>query len=523
MNSAMQPVEGNRWKRLGDMLQESGLITAGQLSEALAEKERQKCFLGQALVKLGYISQDELISFLVKQCKIPHINLAEYRIDPTIVRLLPNDLCLRYKLMPIDQLGRILTVCMVNPLDIEALEEARKACPDLNIKPILCTSDHFEAAARRYLVGGEGAGNRAPAEMSLASIGLSRHPAPTAKSPAKASAGLSGTDGGLSPAAAVPDNFAMLVREVLGELLNTFQGPLRGEPDSSEWLWSSTDQRSAQFSFTLDTRGVLCYVGPAVTGVMGYTPAAFQQAFLNLLTAHPGNAKLRQALTLSLSGRQGAPVEAEFSGADGTPRTLVIALIPVFSGGEQLVAIQGVARDVTRRAAAEHSLYQAATHDALTGLFNLRSFLSRLEESVLLAKRHGTPVSIAVVNIDDFTRINEVHGLQEGDAVLRQVGQILRQTLRGEDIVAYSGGDEFCMIMPHVTPESAQNALGRYRDALTGATFVSASGVTISFTVTAGFSTVAGSDLSPAQLLESARDRVRQGKESGGNSIVLSP
>ena len=55
-----------RWKRLGDMLLEGGLITPGQLDEGLAEKDRQKCFLGQALVRLGYLTQDELIAFLVK-------------------------------------------------------------------------------------------------------------------------------------------------------------------------------------------------------------------------------------------------------------------------------------------------------------------------------------------------------------------------------------------------------------------------------------------------------------------------
>ena len=88
-----------RWKRLGDMLMEGGLITRGQLEEGLAEKDRQKCFLGQALVRLGYLTQDELISFLVKQCKIPHINLVDYNIDSRIVRLLPNDLCLQHKLI----------------------------------------------------------------------------------------------------------------------------------------------------------------------------------------------------------------------------------------------------------------------------------------------------------------------------------------------------------------------------------------------------------------------------------------
>ena len=518
MSQEAQVPPGNRWKRLGDLLLDAGLITQGQLSEGLAEKERQKCFLGQALVMLGYISQDELISFLVKQCKIPHISLADYSIDPRIVRLLPADLCRRYKLMAIDKLGSILTVCMVNPLDMDALEEARQACPELRLKPILCTPEHFEAAARQHLPGTENPTKPTPsADVSLASFGLT---APSAK---KASAAPVVSEPPVAPREPVPagESFSHLVRDVLAELLSTFQGPVQGRPESAEGVWSSVEHSAAQFLFTLDPSGNLCYVNPSVTAVLGYSPEVFQERFLQLLTDHPENAILRQAITLSLSGRQRPPLETEFLGHDGTVHTLIIALIPVFDGAQQLVAVQGVARDITRRAAAEQSLYLAATQDPLTGLLNRRSFLCRLRELVLVSKRHGTPVSIAVVNVDNFTQVNEAHGHAEGDAVLRQVGHILRNTLRGEDLVARSGGDEFCILMPHVPPEQGQHGMGRYKDALTGAEFLTASGERLQLTVTAGFATVDNPDQPPEAMLEQARALVQQGKVAGGNQVIL--
>lgn len=514
--------DGERWKRLGDMLLDAGLITSGQLAESLAEKERSKCFLGQALVKLGYLSQDELISFLVKQCKIPHINLNDYAIDPKIVRTLPNDLCLRYKLIAIDQLGKILTVCMVNPLDIDALEHARDACPALKIKPILCTPEHFESVAKRFLVHREeptqDTAPKAP-DMSLASLGLSSAPvvAPVVTRPAPPGA----PETPIQTASVSQETFSAIVRDVLAELLNTFQGPMQGQPESADQVWSSTESQSAQFSFTLDLGGDLCYVSPSVTGILGYPPQEFQQQFAHLFTNHPANSKLRQAIRLSLSGHQRSPIEAEFYAKDGSMRSLMIALIPVFDGTKKLVAVQGVARDVTRRAATEQSLYYAATHDALTGLLNRRSFVTRLEEAIQHARRYGTPVSIAIVDVDDFTRINETYGHLEGDAILRHVGQTLKQSLRSEDIVAHSGGDEFCILMPQVPPEQAQNGIRRYIEAIHQADYATSSGDAIALTVTAGFSTVTdGADHSDL-LLDTARTLVRRGKEAGGNRVIV--
>ncbi len=523
MSAVPEEYVGERWKRLGDMLLDARLLTQGQLSEALAEKERKKCFLGQALVMLGYLTQDELISFLVKQCKIPHINLLDYVLEPRIVKLLPNELCLQYKLIPIDQLGSILTICMVNPLDIDALEHARNACPNLKIKPILCSPEHFDLVASRHLVTvkTDADGNPAKQEMSLASYGLKSQPAPT-KRPAiterSAPEPLPASDADSAPS---DGSFTLLVREVLGELLNTFQGPLQGRPESLDQLWLSTDHHTVQFSFTLDVSGSICYVSPPVSSVLGYSPEEFRLSFLDLLTEHPTNSILRQALTLSLSGRHRAPVEAELRAKDGLPRMLVIALIPVFDASENVVAVQGIARDVTRRAATEQLLYRAATHDTLTGLLNLRSFLTRLEETIALSARHGTPVTIAVMNVDDFTRVNEVYGHEEGDSVLQQMGHILKDTLRGEDILARSGGDEFCILMPQVRPEGGQNGMERYREALTRARFVSKTGETLTLTVTIGFTSIAEATAVPDELLNTARSLVRRGKEAGGNQIVV--
>ncbi len=521
MSQSVQDNAIARWKRLGDMLMEGGLITRGQLEEGLAEKDRQKCFLGQALVRLGYLSQDELISFLVKQCKIPHINLVDYSIDPRIVRLLPNDLCLKYKLLAIDNLGTILTVAMVNPLDLDALEQARAACPDLKLKPILCTPEHFESVAKRLLLSDESEKPSTQKSYGLASFGLA--PLRPAAKPAPA---VEVAPDKPHPPAGLPwvrDDFNLLVRDMLGELLSIFQGPIPGATDSAESPLTNVVNQQLEFSFTLSVTGEVCYVSPGVTSVLGYKPVHFQQAFLTLLTDHPGNTVLRRSVVLCKSGQHPTPVEAEFRAVDGTPKMLIVALIPVFDANHSLVAIQAVARDISRREQTEHHVFLAATHDPLTGLHNRRSFMARLDEAVCLAARHRTPVSLGIVNLDNFTELNQEFGHAEGDRILIRMGKLLRDTLRGEDIIARSGGDEFCVLMPQVLPDAARNGLERCHLALSGTGFTTSDGRQVTLTVTSALVSIGNEDRTAEPLLACARALVMQGKAEGGNRVVTGP
>ncbi|HOJ69188.1 MAG TPA: hypothetical protein PLH06_10365, partial [Candidatus Hydrogenedentes bacterium] len=161
-------------KRLGEMLVEEGVITAQQLAEGLKYQQEHGGFLGQSLVALGFVSQDTIRQFVVKQFNIPHLNLLDYSINKQALELIPEEVCLRLKLMPIDKLGRILTVAMIDPLDEAALEEVRALCPSLRIKPILCDWDHFATVAERQF------GSRPKKESSA--LGMLRETAPKPES-----------------------------------------------------------------------------------------------------------------------------------------------------------------------------------------------------------------------------------------------------------------------------------------------------------------------------------------------------
>ena len=167
--STALPEAGVTTSSLPDLLLAEGKVTEAQLQAAMVKQVQTGAFIGEILIADGALDQDSLISFLAKHCKVPHLSLLDYLIDKDIVKLLPEELCLRYRLVPIDKLGKNLTVAMVNPLDAEALEQVRAHCPELRIKPILCASNHFEIVSRR-LFAAEDAGG--PTELSASSLGL---------------------------------------------------------------------------------------------------------------------------------------------------------------------------------------------------------------------------------------------------------------------------------------------------------------------------------------------------------------
>ncbi len=142
--------EGKKQK-LGEMLLSHGVISKKQLRKALEEWENdtQGKRLGTILVELGYVPEETLIAFLAKQCGIPHLKLSDYEIDSEVIKYLPADLVSDFLAVPIDKLGKILTVAMVDPLDESALQRIREATGYV-VKPIVCTQGDMEDAIERY-------------------------------------------------------------------------------------------------------------------------------------------------------------------------------------------------------------------------------------------------------------------------------------------------------------------------------------------------------------------------------------
>jgi diguanylate cyclase (GGDEF)-like protein len=105
-------------------------------------------------------------------------------------------------------------------------------------------------------------------------------------------------------------------------------------------------------------------------------------------------------------------------------------------------------RDVTEKRRLLEQLELQAHTDPLTGLLNRRQLDAEAQRLILLASRHATPLSLAVLDLDNFKKINDTHGHHAGDNALRQVAKLLIDRLRTSDVVGRIGGDEFVALLP---------------------------------------------------------------------------
>lgn len=136
-------------KKIGEMLFDAGLITEGQLRDALDVQQKRGGKLVEQLISLGHIDPDTFVHFLANQPGVASLDLANYRVSDEIVELIPAEMCIEHEIFPIDRLGKLLTVGMVCPLDsatIQRLEEHT----GLRVKPILCSPTDIRRAIQEH-------------------------------------------------------------------------------------------------------------------------------------------------------------------------------------------------------------------------------------------------------------------------------------------------------------------------------------------------------------------------------------
>ena len=133
-------------ERLGQLLMKAGIITEGQLNDALEVHKATGSPLGRVLVELGYASQGAILSVMARQIGIPYVDFAERKPDPSAVAVVPKDLALRFVLMPVgfDEQGRLI-VSMADPQNVLALDDLR-IITGYEIRPAISTKDDILSA-----------------------------------------------------------------------------------------------------------------------------------------------------------------------------------------------------------------------------------------------------------------------------------------------------------------------------------------------------------------------------------------
>jgi len=160
-----------------------------------------------------------------------------------------------------------------------------------------------------------------------------------------------------------------------------------------------------------------------------------------------------------------------------------------------------------------------AAHDPLTNLWGRRHFSEIFKQEVEAANRYGYPLSLTLFDVDDFKQINDSHGHNAGDVILKELATVLKNNQRGSDVYARWGGEEFLVLMPGTSSDEAMITAERLRKAIEETPFSYETKVTSSF----GVSQYKGASENDnfTKMLHRADQALYQAKQKGKNCVVL--
>src|SRR5438093_12630845 len=138
--------------KLGEILVRENLITSQQLREALEFQRSNGGRLGSNLVKLGIVSDDVVTAVLSRQYGVPSINLELFQIEDEVIKLISQDVALKYSVLPISKVGATLTLAMADPTNVFAMDDI-KFMTGLNVEPVIASETSIQIAVGKYYSG----------------------------------------------------------------------------------------------------------------------------------------------------------------------------------------------------------------------------------------------------------------------------------------------------------------------------------------------------------------------------------
>src|SRR5713101_7677690 len=135
--------------RLGELLVKEKLISQDQLKQALDHQKSHGGRLGTALVKLGLVTDDEVTAVLSRQYGVPSINLKFYEVDPSVVKLIPQETAVRYQIVPLSRVGSTLTIAMTDPTNVFAMDDI-KFMTGFNVEPVVASESAIAEAITKF-------------------------------------------------------------------------------------------------------------------------------------------------------------------------------------------------------------------------------------------------------------------------------------------------------------------------------------------------------------------------------------
>ena len=205
--------------------------------------------------------------------------------------------------------------------------------------------------------------------------------------------------------------------------------------------------------------------------------------------------------------------------ADGQELIALCTLDAVRQDSGELASFVEVFTDITEVKKREAALYHRATRDALTGLYNRGHFTETAVQEMERARRFAEPLTVALLDLDHFKRVNDTYGHDSGDLALAHFASVCQEFARKIDIVARLGGEEFVMMLPRANKEPAFEILQRLRLRLMESRITAANGAVFGLTVSVGLASLRSHTRDLRELLRNADAALYKAKREGRNRV----
>lgn len=300
---------------------------------------------------------------------------------------------------------------------------------------------------------------------------------------------------------------------------------------------SAAIEAAAEGIAITDPDGVIEYANPALTAITGYAP----EELVGRHTRVFNSGRHDQAFYDELWGtiRAGRVWRGEIVNRrkDGSHYTELMAIAPVSNESNETVRFVAIKHDISERKKMEtelkesndkllHQLYEInrlqgelrelAVRDGLTNLFNRRYLDETLERELARAKREGYPLSLVMIDIDHFKKLNDTYGHQAGDKVLRELAALLWGNIRTEDVPCRYGGEEFLVLLPRMPLDIALERAEAWRRTIL-ATRVPFGDFQLETTISCGLAAYPDHARTPDDLVRCCDEALYLAKDRGRN------
>ena len=294
---------------------------------------------------------------------------------------------------------------------------------------------------------------------------------------------------------------------------------LRVEMETHNRLLVAALEAAANSIIITDTEANIKWANPAFSRLTGYSlDEAIGSKPSELIKSGKQNELFYQDMWRNLMAGKHWRGEVINKHKNGELYHEELSIAPVKNNRGEIVNFIGIKENISERKALEEMLYKLANTDPLTGLFNRRVFLERLNQESDRISRLGGSAVLLMLDLDFFKRINDNYGHATGDEVLKQFANVMSRHSRNIDIPARLGGEEFAFLLPSTGRNEALIMAERLRKEVANIAIPHAKG-TVHITVSIGAALLSVHDTDSEIVLNRADSAMYMAKESGRNQV----